>query len=132
MTINDLEEYRILKLEIKELMEELQEILNCTIGSPSISGIPIPKVTTTSTVEKTAQKRLKLQTILSKKLDKRLKKQIEIEDFLETVEDTDVRLIIRYRFIQGLDWQVVGKKMHFERTTPYYKLKKYLEKDTSK
>lgn len=132
MTINDLEEYRILKIEIKELMEELQEILNCTIGSPALSGMPISKGSTISTVEKTAQKRLKLQTILSEKLDKRLEKQIEIEDFLDTIEDIDVRLIIRYRFIQGLDWQEIGEKMHFERTTPYYKLKKYLERDTSK
>jgi len=81
MTINDLEKYRILKIEIKELQEELQEILNCTIGSPALSGMPISKGSTTSTVEKTAQKRLKLQTILSEKLDKRLEKQIEIEDF---------------------------------------------------
>lgn len=132
MTMNDLEDYRTLRGEIKELIREINEVTYCSVGSPKLSGMPTGKGNSVSSVEKTVQKKIKLQEKLSKKLDSRLEKLIEIEDFLETVEDTDVRLIIRYRFINGLDWQVVGEKMHFERTTPYYKLKKYLEREASK
>lgn len=132
MTIIELEEYRAIKTEIKELFQEINEITNCSIGSPPLSGMPTGKVNSVSIVEKTVNKKIKLQEKLSKKLDRQLEKLNKIEDFLETVDDADVRLIIRYRFINGYDWQVVGEKLHFERTTPYYKLKKYLERENSK
>ena len=45
----------------------------------------------------------------------------------ETVEDADIRIIIRKRFLDCKTWQQVGNEIITDRSTPYYRLKKYLK-----
>lgn len=127
MTIKKLSKYHFLKLEIEQIKYELEEIAKSSVGSPVLTGLPSGKGAVGSSVESTVQKREKLNNRLKKKEATLLGDLLEIEDFLEKVDNDVIRVIIRDRFINGLKWNEIAKKLHFERTTPYYQLKKYLK-----
>lgn len=127
MTIDELSKYHVIKLEIEQIKDNLKELDETSIGSPKLTGMPQSVGSVGNPVESVAIKKEKLETILKRKQDKLLDEHLKIENFLETVDDSNVRVIIRARFIDGMSWQEIGKKLNFERTTPYYHLKKYLK-----
>lgn len=127
MTIDELSKYHIIKLEIEQIKANLKELDSTIISSPRLTGMPQGTGTKGNPVEILIIKKSKLEMILKNKQDKLLDEQLKIEDFLETIKDNNVRVIIRARFIDGKNWHQIGKELNFERTTPYYHLKKYLK-----
>jgi hypothetical protein len=127
MTIHDLSKYHNLKIEIKQIKDNIEEIETTIIGSSKIAGIPITSSSNNSNpTERIGMKLAKLKTTLGNKTDKLLDELNKIEDFLNTVDDGEIRIIIRKRFIEGKTWKEVSKDIIADRSTPYYKLKKYL------
>lgn len=127
MTIHDLSKYHNLKIEIKQIKDNIEEIETTIIGSSKIAGIPITSSSNNSNpTERIGMKLAKLKTTLENKTDKSLDELNKIEDFLNTVDDGEIRIIIRKRFIEGKTWKEVSKDIIADRSTPYYKLKKYL------
>ena len=51
----------------------------------------------------------------------------KIEEFIESVEDSDVRMIIRLRIIDGLSWAAVGMKMYMNPDSCRKKLANYMK-----
>lgn len=127
MSIKELSKYRFIKMEIEQIRVNIDEIAKASVGSPALTGLPTGKGTASSSVETTVQKIEKLDKKLKKKEEKLLVELQNIENFLEQIDDGIIRVIIRERFINGLKWGEIAEKLHFERTTPYYQLKKYLE-----
>lgn len=127
MTIKELSEYRDLKVEILQLQDRITELEQTIISSSKITGMPFGGGTTSNPTERLGLKLAKLKTNLLKQMEELIDKETKIEDFLETVEDTIVRIIIRKRFFDGKSWNDIGHELNFERTTPYYHLKKYLK-----
>jgi len=39
----------------------------------------------------------------------------EIHDVVEAVEDKDERLVLKYRYIQGLDWDYIAAELNYSR-----------------
>ena len=64
---------------------------------------------------------------LTDKTEKLLDEAQKVEEFIETVDDADIRIIIRKRFLDCKTWQQVADEIHADRSTPYYRLKKYLK-----
>lgn len=127
MTIHDLSKYHNLKIEIKQIKDNIEEIETTIIGSSKIAGIPITSSSNNSNpTGRIGMKLAKLKTTLENKTDKLLDELNKIEDFLNTVDDGEIRIIIRKRFIEGKTWKEVSKDIIADRSTPYYKLKKYL------
>ena len=127
MTIHDLSKYHNLKIEIKQIKDNIEKIETTIIGSSKIAGIPITSSSNNSNpTERIGMKLAKLKTTLENKTDKLLDELNKIEDFLNTVDDGEIRIIIRKRFIEGKTWKEVSKDIIADRSTPYYKLKKYL------
>ena len=46
-----------------------------------------------------------------------LKKQIR--EVIETVPDTDERMVLKYRYIQNMTWEQIGNELFADRTTVY-------------
>ncbi len=126
MTIKDLSKYHILKLEIEQIKSSLEELTKTSVGSPNFTGLPSSKGKTNNLVETTVLKREKIYKLLSEKESMLIDELRNIEEFLKSVDDGVIRVIIRERFINGTTWNDIAKKLNFERTTPYYQLKKYL------
>ena len=62
------------------------------------------------------------------KLDEYIVEKERIEDYIENIEDAEVRVIARKRFIENKDYQTIGDEMYIDRTTAYKKLKRYFER----
>lgn len=127
MTIKELSQYHNVKIEIQQIKDNIEEIETTIIGSSKITGMPITSSSNNSNpTERIGMKLAKLKTTLENKTDKLLDELNKMEDFLNTVDDGEIRIIIRKRFIEGKTWKEVSKDIIADRSTPYYKLKKYL------
>lgn len=113
-----------LKLEIENIKEEI----NCLaeISSTEISDMPKGNGCSNPT-EQYFFKKEKLLERLNYKLEKYIEERENIENKIETIEDAEVRLIARYRFINNYIWEDIGRKMSMDRSVCYRKLKKYLD-----
>ena len=132
MTIKELSKYHDLKVEIPQLQDRIIELEQTIIGASKITGMPSSRNSTSNPTERIGLKLAKLKTSLLKKMEELIDRQTKIEEFLETVEDAKVRIIIRKRFFESKSWDDIGRELNFERTTPYYHLKKYLSGRASK
>ena len=65
-------------------------------------------------------------------LKERLKHCSELETriliFISNIEESEIRRIAEYRYLEGLKWDDIGKLMNTDRTTPQKQLKKELIK----
>lgn len=113
-----------LKIEIDELKEEINNLE--TLKSPVISDMP-HSTTLSNPQEQYLIKKQKLVEKLNKKLEKYIDELTRIENIIDEIEDAEVRLIARYRFIDNLKWEQIGWKLHLDRSVCYKKIKKYFE-----
>lgn len=128
MTIKELSKYNDLKNEIKQLEDNIKEIEATVIGSSKITDKPIVSTNNKDNpTERIAIKLLRLRKKLLHKKEKLIAYFNEIEDYLDTIEDGEIRIIIRKRFLEGKTWSVISKELVTDRSTPYYRLQKYLK-----
>ena len=72
----------------------------------------------------------KLKKILDKQTAQMQATESEIEKFLETIDDSDIYLIIEYRFMSALTWREVANLVYSEEadeSAPSKALDRYLE-----
>lgn len=115
-----------LKKEIEQLEMQIKELT--ILSAMAMSGMPSGN-SVSSPVEKFYERLEKLRSKLQSKLDEYITEKERIEDYIENIEDGEIRVIARLRFIDNKDFQSIGNDMFMDRTTAYRKLKKYLEKD---
>lgn len=131
MTIQELSKYHDLKTEIKQLEENIKE-LEMTVSSPKITGMPISKNgSSNNPTERIGLKLVQLRNKLIFKREELLDEISKIEDFLTSIDDAEIRIIIRKRFLEGKTWNIVSNEINADRSTPYYRLKKYLKERSS-
>lgn len=114
MTREQLGQYRSLCLEIKELENKLnnlkvQKVSDVVIASASefpynqyelkIFGLEDDKY-----IEK-------IRTRLIRKIRRCKKLRLEIEDFIEGIEDSRTRLIFQLRYLEGKSWGYISRKL---------------------
>lgn len=127
MTIKELSKYHNIKIEIEQLENNVKELESTIIGSSKITGMPSVISVNSSPTERIGTKLVQLNLKIEDKKENLLDEAHKIEDFLTTVDDAEIRIIIRERFLYGKTWDDIAKKMITDRSTPYYKLKKYLK-----
>lgn len=120
MTREDLEKYLHLKAEAEQLKEEVNK-LKASLESPRsivIDGMPRSKSSTNRTDEMIG-KYLTLQESLSLKWQMVVRAHIRIEDALDRMDDITSRMLLRYRYIEGLPWLTIAEKMHYSEQRLY-------------
>ena len=115
-----------LKKEIEQLEMQIKELT--ILSAMAMSGMPSGN-SVSSPVEKFYDRLDKLRTKLQAKLNEYVTEKERIEEYIENIEDPEIRVIARLRFIDNEDYQTIGNEMFMDRTTVYKKLKKYFEKD---
>ncbi|MCL1924545.1 MAG: RNA polymerase subunit sigma-24 [Defluviitaleaceae bacterium] len=119
ITLRELEEYRLIKNEIVQITESLEKLGNAaTFVFDTVKGsssqIPyqervIPIVGVSPKYMKIYNKRKqRLELLLSELLDK----LSQIEDFIKSINQSDIRQIIELRYIKGLSWKITAKKVY--------------------
>lgn len=113
-----------LKQEIKQIENQIKELT--VLSATAMSGMPSSKKAS-SPVERFVMRMESLKEKLAQKYEELTAETERIEEYIEGIEDVEVRLIARKRFIEHKDYQTIGYEMFIDRTTAYRKLKRYVE-----
>lgn len=70
--------------------------------------------------------KVELVSLLTEKRITALEQYLEIERFIETIDDPELRNIMRYRFLDLKAWQEIADLMFMDRSTVSKKVKRYL------
>ena len=115
-----------LKKEIEQIEMQIKELT--ILSAMAMNGMPSGN-SVSSPVEKFYDRLEKLRKKLQAKLNEYITEKERIEDYIENIQDAEIRVIARMRFVDNLDFQTIGNEMYMDRTTAYRKLKNYIEKD---
>lgn len=127
MNEKELSQYYWLEKEIKSLEEKIEE-LGYGIGAVEIKDTIVTSSHPKSSIQ---EKRILLINQLTIAKEKAQKKYLEIEKYIETLEDTEIRIIMRFRFLDLMSWYEIGDILHYDRSTVSKKLKKYINSHIS-
>lgn len=108
-----LKRYKQIDKEINQLLLEKREIFSLgTKITPTYSNMP--KCTGTSDkVQSTIEKLEAQENKINQKVDLLYKVKEDIEKALYTVKDDTLRVLLRYRYINGLTWEKIAVNMHY-------------------
>lgn len=116
-------QYSDLVEEVKDLRQRIQKIQDDidkletvsdsvkgtrrdgTIGNISITGFPSPRY------YKLKDMLHKRQRVLTEKEDELLDLINQVDDYINSIDDSRIRRIMRYRYIDDLNWVQVARKM---------------------
>lgn len=112
ITLRDLENYRGLSSELEALQKERQWAY-FPVSSPNGREQIGQRGNTVS--DPTAQALSNLEKIdvrIARKTEEVAEKLQEILDWLDTVEDAELRAIVHWHYLQGLDWTKTNLKVY--------------------
>ena len=112
-----------IKKEIEQIEERMKELT--VLSAVSFSGMPSGN-TVSSPVEKFNERLDKLKRKLAVKHAESLEEEERIESYIETIEDAEIRVLARARFIECKSWQKIGEENFMDRTTAYKKVNNYI------
>lgn len=128
MTRVELEQLKSLKLEAKQLQEELN---NLPFVPASVKGsmTEFPYIETTFKVSGIDEKKGKqVKEKLDRVLDEIQDKILIMEEWLELVEDSEIRTILRMKYRNGLKDKTIAAELGYTRQAIGAKLKRFFEK----
>lgn len=123
MTENDLSKYYKLHKEVEDLKRRIIE-LGVGVGSIKIKEI---NVSGSGTKESVQEKIAMLDELYTKKSLAAIDEYVKIENYIESVEDPELRTIMRFRFLDLLTWEEIAEKTYLERTTVAKKVRRYIK-----
>lgn len=139
MTKENLNEIIKLKKEIKQLQEKLQELQYGDFESivtdkvrGSMSHHPYSARSFTLTglehmSEECIQKRNAIGKKISSKYNELYNKVNDAIDYIQSIEDSEIRQIFTYKYIDGLTWEQTGEAMNYAAITVRKKHDEYLK-----
>ena len=130
----ELSSLMFIRARIEKLEERIAELeAEDGLGSVNMDGMP-HSTTPGNPVERMALARAALH---EKLLDLRAtlkRRELEIQNYIDSVEDEGVKFIMELKFIDGLGWHDIASEWeektgkYADRTTLAKKMRKYLEK----
>lgn len=129
MTERELNKIFFLKKEAEAIQNAITKLdIEIGLGSPSLSGMPKTS-TISSSVERIALERTQqyerlflIQVMIEQETNR-------ILDYIYHCPESEIRLIMRYRFIECYDWGKIGDILYMDRRTARRKLDKYLREN---
>lgn len=126
--INYLKEYKNLDNQITRLLEEKEIWLSkATKVTQTISDMPRGSNGEDSRMN-AVHKMIEAEDEATKKIDKYVDLGREIRKCIETVKESDLRLLLEYRYLDGLTFEEVAVKMNYSWRWVYKLHKKALSK----
>ena len=133
MTERELKGYVFIKARIAKTKERIAELeQESGLGSVNMDGMPHGS-TPGDPVARMAIARASLHEYLTKLLAELEEKEREIREYIDSVDDEEVKLIIEWRFIDLLEWYDIAANLEeitgqdVDRSTPGKKMRKYLQ-----
>ena len=115
-----------LKKEVAQIENQIRELT--ILSAFEMSGMPSGN-TVSSPVEQFYNRLDKLRTKLEKAKEKVVVEKERLESYIENIEDAEIRVLARARYLECKTWEVIGDENHMDRRTASRKLEKYFGKD---
>lgn len=123
MNEKELSKFFWLQKEIKDLEERIATLDSglsaIKYNSLSVSG--------SKKVESIQEKIVELKESWMEKRISALEEYIKMEKFILSVQDDEIRLILRYRFMDLMKWEEIGNKLGYDRTSVAKKIRNFLK-----
>ena len=134
MTLERLEQYRNMRAESKMWERELDElrrksrVVKDTVRG-SLSSFPYTMhPVTIRGIETTPNKRILRREARLRERRERLDTMLaEIDDFIDSLEDSQLRQIIQYRYVKGYSWVKTAQMVHNKESTVRMRIQRYFE-----
>ena len=125
MTKKELSQLYYLNREIELIEKQIQEAeYSTTMDSVKGSSINFPYTQHSIKIYGLDIKGLnKLKNKLTNRLNKLMDLRYKTNEYIESVENSETRMILTYRFINGLDWNQVAKSMGNKYTADSVRMK---------
>lgn len=132
MTIQETRNIYYINKEIKKIQEEIHALNNDKnfYKSNKLTGMPKGNLEADIFADYADDKET-LQDMLVYSLKKLQLERKKAEVFLNTIEDAEIRLIIRLRVINNMTWEEIGAELRMERTTVSKKFRKFFKEQKS-
>lgn len=115
-----------LKKDVEKIENQIKELT--ILSAFEMSGMPSSN-SVSSPVEKFYDRLDKLRVKLLKAKEK-VEIEIErLEGIIESIEDAEIRVLARARYLECKSFEVIGDENHMDRRTASRKLEKYFGKD---
>lgn len=96
-------------IDLRKEVDEIQRKIKCRqTGNPSDNTIEL----------------------LSERLQMAAALEMEITEYINTVNDSRVRRIMQYKYVDGYTWQRIAKIMHYDKSYPEKAITRYLNKNS--
>ena len=115
-----------LKQEVVQIENQIRELT--ILSAFEMSGMPSSN-SVSSPVEQFYNRLDKLRKKLARAKEKVAKEMEQLETYIEAVEDAEIRVLARARYLECKTWEVIGDENHMDRRTASRKLEKYFGKD---
>lgn len=114
MTKERLRRYIWLKQECRQLQAYLDRIRNdmSVVTSPRLTGMPRAK--DPKGLDEIVIRYEEISSKYEKQLKQYQRETIEIENAILGMADPRYRLLLRYRYMDGLKWETIADLMHYE------------------
>lgn len=122
MTEKELSRYYYLKKEISDLEERIIK-LGYGVGSVEISDMP-KGVPSNNTIQ---QRVVELREKYIEARVSALEEYLKIEKYISSVDDSEIRTMMRLRFLDLKSWEEIGREYHYDRTTVSKKIRRYIK-----
>lgn len=126
MNEKELSKYYYLKKEVEDLEERIAEFGN-GIKSTQIKEISVSSSHKNKSIQET---KVELVARLTEKRISALEQYLEIERYIEEVEDVEIRNIMRYRYLDLMKWEDIGEKVFLDRSSVAKKMRRYLKENS--
>lgn len=109
-----LKRYQKINKEIEQLLLEKSEILSLgTKITPTYTDTP-KGIGERDKVQSTIEKLEEQEEKIDKKIDLLHEVKTDIEKVIQSVEDDTLKLLLRYRYINGLTWEKIAVTMNYD------------------
>lgn len=123
MTEKELNSLYWLTKRIKKLEERIHEI--SLEPSAKMNGMP-HSPSPSNPVQNIVERRDKLITEYIRAKSEAYGTETKIRQYIGSVEDEEVKLIMEMRFLYMMSWFDIGEELNLDRTTAAKKMRKYL------
>lgn len=139
MRKEELEQLNDLRKEISELEAAIDKIkqqkTECVMDKVRASGSEFPYIdgfkkisgTNMAAVNKKRERIRKKEKILDERRQRAEEAEIRIMEYINSVQDSRVRRIMQYRYVEGFTWERIASIMNYDKSYPQRLISKYLD-----
>lgn len=128
MTEKELNQIHYINIELKRLEEEKLRLESMSlVKSQQITGLPGGSGGSHDKIADYAADLADTKAMIEHKIKELFMVRKKVERYIDTIDDAEMRLIVRLRAINNMRWEDIGDELGMERTTVSKKYRRFIK-----